>query len=890
MPDPAPHERDRAILHALGRRIDPSDAGAQNNLGVLFYEKGMVPEAIGAFSRALELDPRMALARRNLEHVHRESGYFDRRVTELAERLRREPDLADARLELGRAYLGLGRHDAAEAEFRRLLERRPDDATALTQLGLVAQARGRHDIAVDWFSQAVAAGPESAVARRYLAEALYNQGLNEPALEVLEAALALGRDDPDLHFLLGFVLGDLGRHEAARAATRRAIELNPTLAEAQANLAIAPGLVRRPTPPPGSIRSPLDGPAPHTALGLAFRSRGYLAEALREYRMGLEAGEDRTTILEALAEVHLLRRDYAPALELLDALLERQPGNPRLWNQRGVVLQQAGRREEARDAYRRAVAADPTAHYAWNNLGVVTAGDRQGQEAEEAFRAALRVRPSFAPARLNLGLLQFGRERYQEALEEYRGVLAEVPHDAVAWNGVGLVLMELRRTTDARNAFTRAVEADPDNAAARYNLAFSLSQSGDYDGALRETRRALELDPYYVPQKYALTLDLPDEEGSIAVAPDLSTDTRGGVGADFVFDPSILDTLFEELAPAESPPTRAAEGEDPFGLARDYLAKGLLELATAEVNRAVGRGAPRALAGVLLGEVYARRGLHGEALDRFRAAREVVPDDPRALLGESFALLALDRAGEALPLADRLVALSPRLADGLVARARARLATDQAAGALADIRAAAELAPGRADLYLLEGTASRRLGETDAALSACRAALAVDARLAQAWVEIAEIEEEREHAPEAREAYRRVLEILPTHGPALLALGRLLCHAGRPGEAVTLLADHLQAEPYALEVILLLGRALHQDSRPQEALRAFDRVIRFAPEHAEAHFHRGAALAALRQYREAIAEWDRVLVLAPRGPLATAARDYARSARELERILQPSEG
>ncbi len=31
-------------------------------------------------------------------------------------------------------------------------------------------------------------------------------------------------------------------------------------------------------------------------------------------------------------------------------------------------------------------------------------------------------------------------------------------------------------------------------------------------------------------------------------------------------------------------------------------------------------------------------------------------------------------------------------------------------------------------------------------------------------------------------------------------------------------------------------------------------------------------------------------VLAPRGELAAAAREYARSARELERILQPSDG
>ena len=34
-------ERDREVLRSFARRIDPSDAGAHNNLGVLYYNKGL---------------------------------------------------------------------------------------------------------------------------------------------------------------------------------------------------------------------------------------------------------------------------------------------------------------------------------------------------------------------------------------------------------------------------------------------------------------------------------------------------------------------------------------------------------------------------------------------------------------------------------------------------------------------------------------------------------------------------------------------------------------------------------------------------------------------------------------------------------------------------------
>lgn len=888
MPGPAPSSRERAILHALGRRIDPSDPGAQNNLGVLFHAKGMPAEAITAFVRALELDPRMALARRNLEQVRRESGYYDRRITELSEQLARDAAREDLRLELGRTWLALGDPERAAAEFQVLHEQRPGDAGALIQLGLAAQASGRHDAATDWFRKAVALEPESGVARVYLGEALYNQGLNEPALEALTEALARSPDNPDLHFLLGFVQGDMGDHEAARESARRAIALNPSLAQSEPNLDLSPGRRPRLTPPPGAQQSPIAGPDPHTALGRAFRARGYLAEALREFRLALDGGEDRAEALEAMAEVHVLRRDFAPALDLYDLLLADQPGNARLWNARGVTLHRAGRRSEARAAYRRAVESDPTSHQAWNNLGVIAAGDPQGRDAEEAFRAALRSKPGFLQARLNLGLFQFSRQRYQEALEEYRAVLVDHPRSAVAWNGVGLVLQELRRTSDARNAFGRAVDADPNLAGARYNLAFALSQLGEFEAALRETSRALELEPYYVPQNYALALHLPGEEGIIQVAPDLMGELSGAAAGEFVFDPALLDSLFEEIAPpAPEEPLKAAA--DPFALARDYLSKGLLELATAEASRAVGRGAPRDEADILLGEVYARRGLHGEALERFQSARERNPENPRALLGAVASLLALDRHSEAVPAGELLVEVAPTLAEAWSSRARIRLGLGLAGPALEDAREASRLDPGCAEHLLLEGTAARQLGDFEGALQACRAALALDKGLAQAWLVVAEIEVARGNLAEAVEGYRRALEILPAHRQGVLALAQLLCRTDRAGEAVTLVASYLQAEPFALDALMILGQALHQDGRPAEAVRAFDRVLRFEADRADACFHRGAARAALRQYRAAIADWDRVVALEPRGALASAARAHARSARELQGILKPTE-
>jgi tetratricopeptide (TPR) repeat protein len=630
MPGPVLSERDLAVLRSFAGRIDPSDAGAHNNLGVLYHQKGLIEEAIGEFVKALELDPRMQVAQDNLEIAYRESGHYDRRIAELREGVRRRPEDREGRWELARAYAALGRFVEAIAEFESLLAWHPHDVPAMLQLGLAEKARGELNEASEWLERACAADPASAVARFYAGEVFYNRGLNDAALGALREAIARNPDYAEAHYLLAFVYGDLGQHEAAREATKRAIALNPTLARAQANLALerfegagqrggaaghmaaaegngsghAAPLSRRAAAPqsvPGSALA-------HFNLGLALRQKGYHQEALKEYRNALEAGEDRRLNLQAMAEVHLLRRELGAALELYEGLVRDYPDSPKLWNERGVCLHQAGRRAEAVVSYERAVGIDSAYQLAWNNLGVVRAHESNADDAIAAFRQALGADRPLLAARLNLGLLSFQRRQFRAALEEYQQALAEQPASAVAWNGVGLVLMELRRFEDARNAFGRAVDADADFAAAHYNLSFVLSQLGDFDGALRETRRALELEALYVPQKFSLTIDLQFEDPTIAIAPELAAEIGGEeLSGEFEFDAPVLDRLFEELAPGAPQVPVAAPG-DALDLARDYIGKGLLDLALAEVSRATARGAPAAAAAVLQGDGFAQRG------------------------------------------------------------------------------------------------------------------------------------------------------------------------------------------------------------------------------------------------------------------------------------------
>src|SRR5205823_6099033 len=365
---------------------------------------------------------------------------------------------------------------------------------------------------------------------------------------------------------------------------------------------------------------------------------GYYNEALREYRLAVERGEDRRLTLQAMAEVHLLKRDFAAALELYETLLREVPDSPKLWNEHGVVLHQAGRHDDALASYRQAVEIDRKYALSWNNLGVLQAHQGDSEGAIASFRTGLQLQGTFTSARLNLALLLYQLRRFQLSLEAYRQVLQTEPTSAAAWNGIGLVLVELKRFPDARNAFVRAVEGDLEHAGAHYNLSFTLSNLGDFDGALRATKRALELDPYYVSQKFALTIDLQYERATIGIAPEISADVAADtIGEDFAFDQRLLDNIFQELAPAPAAePPVAKSADDPLALAltpddvealvavaKGRAAAGDAAGALTVLQQAQTRAPARADLRKLQGDVALKIGDKSGALAAYRAALEL---------------------------------------------------------------------------------------------------------------------------------------------------------------------------------------------------------------------------------------------------------------------------
>jgi len=862
-----------ALLRALAGRIDQQDPGAFNNLGVLYHTRGLHAEAVEAFLRALALDPRMRTAARNLEIAATHPGACDGRMAALAARIAANPEDRAALRERAQLARLLGRADEAVRLLEALIAEDPDDAEALFERGLIEQRAGDLRRAQRWFERAANAGP-AGNASLHLAEVLYQRGLNDQALSVLTQLLAEHPDHADGHQLRSFVLGDMGHHEEAVEASRRAAQLNPMLEALQGDLVIEPDATAAAEVRPRVLAVEPEGALARYGLGLAFRQRGYFREARREFERAFAQGEDPRLVQHALAELDLLDGDSHSARARYEALL-RQQETARCWNEHGVALHQAGDVAAAADSYRRALRIDPRHALGYNNLGVALADRGDANAAREAFTRSAELDPTFVLARLNLARWYARHRDPLAALALLRELTEFHPREAEVWYALGTVLSQLGRTEEARVALVRGVEVRPTHAEARYALAQVLEALGDADGAVREMQTALTLAPVRKHDRLTVGVDL-QRECPESVGP---VDLLSLVGGTPLTGVQLGDGEVDALLPEQrhAVPSLPAVEE-------------------------------RASASCETADAFAVRTLHGEAIERYRAARELLDaalaeDAPataetperaalldslwrRAAIGEARSACLLQRGAEALPVLRRVADRVPDDADVAVLRAAA-LADAALRAELPDVAHDRQALREEARATLLRmlrvdvdsaallhfaGDVAVRLGDEALALAFHRRALARDPMRPTPRVAIARLLRARGDLLAARLELVAALAAAPGWRDATVELARVHRDAARWAEARQMLADHLLRVPTDLEALGILAEVLVAESRTDDARIAVDRLLRHDPDHPVALWFDGLLLTGQARLRDAMLRWSRLSRLPDAEPWAARAR------------------
>lgn len=175
---------------------------------------------------------------------------------------------------------------------------------------------------------------------------------------------------------------------------------------------------------------------------------------------------------------------------------------------RGEALREAGRGDEALEAYSRAVALDPELAAGWFELGHLHRHGGRLAEAAEAFETVTRLRPDFVEALSNLSAVFREQGQLDHAQAALRRAVELAPNSAELRYNLGIVLRDLGRVEDAAAAQRQAIALKPDYARAHGALGALLMRTSRHEEAVTALRRAVEIDPDFADAHVNLAMAL----------------------------------------------------------------------------------------------------------------------------------------------------------------------------------------------------------------------------------------------------------------------------------------------------------------------------------------------------------------------------------------------
>lgn len=395
--------------------------------------------------------------------------------------------------------LPAGAREAA-SEAAEACRANPRDPAVFTHLGRIYHGNAEPALGIAAYERALALGAADARTPYLLALLYEDWGRTDDAVKMLGVALQRDNTYAPAYFHLARTQLDTGDAPTAIAASRRAVELAPSIATYHVGLGRALRRAGRLDEAITVLRQALaidpDHPGAHQLLGLALRARGDDAEADmhlgRISRYSTEIIPD-TWLLEALryaasveaqlawARSYLDVGQLETALKLLRDLAASNPDHAEVFRRLGETLARGGRSDLAARAYARAVTLEPFDVSTRRALAesLLLAGDVSG--ADHEVTQVLDADPDDVDALVIQAAVLLRRGDVDDAIRQLETVTALRGDHVAGQYWLGEALMTRQRYGQAVVVFERLLELQPNFASARRQLqeAYRMLQRPD---------------------------------------------------------------------------------------------------------------------------------------------------------------------------------------------------------------------------------------------------------------------------------------------------------------------------------------------------------------------------------------------------------------------------
>lgn len=387
---------------------ETADIAALKKQGRELYNQGKFPEALAIFERIRKEKPSddegHYLAARTLEKLGRDGDA----VHAYEDSLKRNPASSKPAFYLGQLQYKRGNFRAS-ADAYRIATKDPAMKEARYNLAVSLEKAGDKPAAVAAYREAVKDDPADWRAGLNLGVLLKNMNQDGEALKVLDAAAAASPNQAALHQQKAEVLSRLGRTDQAIAAYAEAIRIDPKLYEAHFNS----GLLSARSGKPADALTSFD-----RAVALRGNDPGLFVERARvlvalqrkpdavtslEKALSLEAGHAAASI--EIVPLYVAMNREADALQVMDRAAKVHPTDYKIQFNAGNLFRKAGKRADARSAYRRAIDVDSSREEAYVNLALTHQDEKDAKGALAVYELLLSKNPASALGLRNAGLL-----------------------------------------------------------------------------------------------------------------------------------------------------------------------------------------------------------------------------------------------------------------------------------------------------------------------------------------------------------------------------------------------------------------------------------------------------------------------------------------------------
>jgi tetratricopeptide (TPR) repeat protein len=473
----------------------PRSAQPHVALGALYLSEGRLPEAEQQFWGALKIDPKNGPALLKLAAIQLRAG----RVDDADRTFRRLSALPDKQYKPAHAIFlfRTDKRDAAIAEFEKLAKADPSDRDAETRLVSAYMFVNRMADAARVLNASLHRNPKNVDTLLLRSRMYLQQGKTDAALADLKQAIGYRNESPEAHYLLSQVRARKGDTTQQRQELSETLRLNPRYAPARLALAqlllntdAAQSAVNLLNEAPKDQRRT---PVMVTQRAWALLAAGQINEARSSIDPVLAAGRPPEAVMVD-ATIRFVSKDYSGARASVEEVLKTRPDDLRALELLFRTYSAQKQVPAGAQALRSLAAKSPRSAPVQNLLGnaLLAAGARN--EARNAFAAAIAANPSYQPALIAMAQLDIADgkiDRARPVLQRLAGA-GDVP--------AMLILADLEGRFGNKDVaitnYRKVLEKDPNNIAALNNLAFLLIEHAHaVDDGMKLAQEAQQLAP-----------------------------------------------------------------------------------------------------------------------------------------------------------------------------------------------------------------------------------------------------------------------------------------------------------------------------------------------------------------------------------------------------------